>query len=45
MCSGKSTLGNMLCQRTNAKMINFGKFVAEKSLESADDDEQCLALI
>lgn len=26
--SGKSTLGRLLCERTNAKQLNFSKFVA-----------------
>jgi len=45
MCSGKSQLGKALCERTNAKSINFGKFIADHNLEDHDVDDQCMSLI
>lgn len=45
MCSGKTALGTALCSRTNAKLVNYGKFLKEQGLESCDDDEQVLSLI
>jgi len=43
--SGKSTLGNALCERTNMKMMNYNQFVAENDLADNDDEEKTTALI
>lgn len=43
--SGKSTLGRLLCERTNAKQLNFSKFVAEHGLTESEDDVVVMALI
>jgi shikimate kinase len=43
--SGKSTLGHMLSERTNAKQLNFSKFVEANGLTDQDDDTTVMALI
>ena len=45
MCSGKTSLGNALCERTNAKLVNFNAFLKDNGLEGACDDDQVQALI
>jgi hypothetical protein len=44
-CSGKSSLGNKLCERTNAKLINYDQFVKQHGLSGESDDNAVLALI
>ena len=39
MCSGKTSLGNALCERTNAKLVNFNAFLKDNGLEGACDDD------
>jgi adenylate kinase family enzyme len=39
MCSGKSTIGKALCDRTNGKLINFGQFVRDRALDKSSDDD------
>lgn len=43
--SGKSSLGQALCKRTNMTSINFGNFVRFRGIEHADDETKVLALI
>ena len=43
--SGKTVLGNGLCERTNMKLLNFPKFVAENNLGDKDDETVTSALI
>ena len=43
--SGKSTLGQALCKRTNMASIRFGNFISFRGLENADDETKVLALI
>lgn len=43
--AGKSVLGRGLCERTNMKLLNFPKFVADNNLESNDDETVTSALI
>jgi adenylate kinase family enzyme len=43
--SGKTTLGNMLATRTNAKLLKFTDFVKQQGLERSDDDTVVQALI
>jgi hypothetical protein len=43
--SGKTTIGNMLAYRTNAKLLNFCDFIAQHGLENSDDETVVHALI
>ena len=43
--SGKTTLGNALCERTNMKLINFNEFVQSNGLTDDDDETVTVALI
>lgn len=43
--SGKTTLGNIVCTRTNIKLIKFKDFVKEKGLREKDDETKVLELI
>jgi len=43
--SGKTTLGQAVAERTNAKLLKFGQFVKESKLEGSDDNTVVLALI
>ena len=43
--SGKTTLGNALCERTNMKLINYNEFIAEQNLADCDDETKTSALI
>ena len=43
--SGKTTLGKKMAERTNMSLLNFTKFVNQKGLKGADDDEIVFALI
>jgi adenylate kinase family enzyme len=44
-CSGKTTLGKALSERTNMKLINFSKFIKDNDLKSADDETKTMGLI
>ena len=44
-CSGKSTLGKALAERTNMKLLNFSQFVRQHDLKNADDETKTMALI
>lgn len=44
-CSGKTTLGQALAERTNMKMFNFTKFIKENNLKNKDDETTTMALI
>ena len=43
--SGKTTLGNALCERTNMKLVNFNTFCTENKLDGEDDETVTAALI
>jgi hypothetical protein len=43
--SGKTTLGQAIAERTNAKLLKFGQFLKESKLEGSDDNTVVLALI
>ena len=43
--SGKTTLGNALCERTNMKLVNFNDFVSDNKLDEEDDETVTMALI
>ncbi len=43
--SGKTTLGNALCKRTNMKLINYNEFLREQNLNDCDEETQTVALI
>lgn len=43
--SGKSKLGQALCERTNCVSIDFSTFVKEKGLSKKDEETQTMALI
>ena len=43
--SGKSTLSQKLCERTNAKLLNYSDFVRSSGLNANDDDALVIALI
>ena len=43
--SGKTTLGNALCERTNMKLINFNDFVSDNCLTDENDETVTMALI
>lgn len=43
--SGKTTLGDKLCERTNMKLIDFDKFVTEHKLGDQDEETVTMALI
>ena len=43
--SGKTTLGNALCKRTNMKLVNFNDFCSENKLDGEDDETVTSALI
>ena len=43
--SGKTTLGNALCERTNMKLVNFNDFVSDNKLDGEDDETVTMALI
>ena len=43
--SGKSTLAKQLCERTNMSLLDFNKFLSDKSLQSASEEDQVRALI
>ena len=44
-CSGKTTLGKALAERTNMKLINFTQFIKSQDLKNADDETKTTALI
>lgn len=43
--SGKTTLGNALCERTNMKLINFNDFISDNCLTDENDETVTIALI
>lgn len=43
--SGKSVLGDQLCEKSNMKKINFNEFVKKEGLGSKDDETVTMALI
>ena len=43
--SGKTKLGEALCERTNMKLINYNDFVTSQSLDDAEEEAQTMALI
>ena len=43
--SGKTTLGNALCERTNMKLINFNDFISDNCLTDENDETVTVALI
>ena len=43
--SGKTTLGNALCERTNMKLINFNDFISDNCLTDENDETVTMALI
>jgi len=43
--SGKTTLGNKLARRTNARLLNFRAFVKDHGLDKSDDETIVQALI
>ena len=43
--SGKTTLGEALCERTNMKLVNYNDFIASEGLEDSNEEEQTIALI
>jgi guanylate kinase len=43
--SGKTTLGNALCERTNMKLVNFNEFIEKNGLCDEDDETVTVALI
>ena len=43
--SGKTTLGNALCKRTNMKLVNFNDFCSQNKLDGEDDETVTSALI
>jgi adenylate kinase family enzyme len=43
--SGKTSLGQALCKRTNMASIRFGNFVRFRGLDHSDDETKVLALI
>jgi len=43
--SGKTRLGEALCDRTNMKMLNYNDFVCKESLEDVDEEAKTMALI
>ena len=44
-CSGKTTLGKTLANRTNMKLIHFNDFVKKNGLKGKDDETVVLAII
>lgn len=44
-CSGKSSLGGALAEKTNMHLLNFTKFVKEHGLKGKDDETVTMALI
>lgn len=44
-CSGKSTLGKALAERTNMKLLNFSHFLKNADLKNSDDETKTMALI
>src|SRR5688572_11943869 len=44
-CSGKTTLGKALSERTNMKLLNFSQFLKSSDLKNADDETKTMALI
>lgn len=36
--SGKTKLGEALCERTNMRLINFNDFIQEQNLADTDDE-------
>lgn len=43
--SGKTTLGNAICERTNMKLINFNEFLKQNALKKKPEENQVLELI
>jgi len=43
--SGKSVLGQALCERTNMKLLNYNGFVAEQNLGECNEEIKTMALI
>ena len=43
--SGKTTLADALCERTNMKLLNYNDFIEEKNLGDCDDQTKTMALI
>lgn len=43
--SGKTKLGEALCERTNMRLINYNDFVTEAGLDDSDEEAQTMALI
>lgn len=44
-CSGKTSLGSALAERTNMRMFNFTTFMKMNGLKGKDDETITLALI
>lgn len=44
-CSGKTTLGKALAERTNMKILNFSQFLKSQDLKNTDDETKTMALI
>lgn len=44
-CSGKTTLGQALADRTNMVLMNFTRFVKDNGLKGKDDETVTMALI
>lgn len=43
--SGKTQLGQALCERTNMRLLNFNEFINSQNLADTDDETQTVALI
>lgn len=43
--SGKTVLGQKLCERSNMTLINFLTFIIDENLEKSDEETQVTALI
>ena len=43
--SGKTTLGNALCERTNMKLLNYNAFIKSNNLGDCDEETATMALI
>jgi len=43
--SGKTVLGNDICQRTNMKLINFNDFIKQNGLKRKSEEFKVMELI
>ena len=43
--SGKTTLGQALCERTNMKLVNYNDFLTQQNLGDCDEETKTMALI